>query len=293
MTKQLSLWNNNNNIDNTTTTNNNNITNTNKSKNNLRSPIKYFGSKFFMMKEIQAHFPKDIRNLSFIEGFGGGASVLFSKEPYGVEIYNDLDENVYSLFKVISDKQLFSEFKNKLDVTPYSRELRDEFKNDLKQEISLLDRAYKFFYVNRTSFNGCGGFASALDIRRNMNKSVSDYLSMVDYLPEIHQRFSRIVIEHLDINALLKRYNKEDVFYYLDPPYVHSSRKSLARYNCEMTDEQHIEMLNIILNHKSKFLISGYKNDIYNILLENGWNEYSFKSPLSDSIETLWWNYDI
>lgn len=126
-----------------------------------------------------------------------------------------------------------------------------------------------------------------------MSKSVSDYLSMVDYLPEIHQRFSRVIVEHLDIRNLLKKYNKKDIFFYLDPPYVHSSRKSTARYNCEMSDEDHKEMLNLLLTHNSKFLISGYDNPLYNILSERGWSKYSFKSPSSESIETLWWNYPL
>lgn len=259
----------------------------------MRSPIKYFGGKVYMMDEIQSRFPENIKDLVFIEGFGGGASALFSKDPYGVEIYNDIDRNVYALFKVISDCKLFKCFKNKLDVTPYSRDLRSEFILDLKQDIDILERAYKFFYVNRTSFNGSGGFTSNVSVRRGMSKAVSDYLSMIDYLPEVHQRFSRIIIEHLDIRELLKKYNKEDMFFYLDPPYVHSSRKSSARYNCEMTDEDHIEMLNILLSHKSKFLISGYDNDIYSILENKGWNKYSFKSPSSESIETLWWNYKV
>jgi DNA adenine methylase len=116
---------------------------------------------------------------------------------------------------------------------------------------------------------------------------------MVDYLPEIHQRFSRVIVEHLDIRDLLKKYNKKDIFFYLDPPYVHSSRKSTARYNCEMSDEDHKEMLNLLLTHNSKFCISGYDNPLYNILSENGWFKYSFKSPSSESIETLWWNYPL
>lgn len=45
-----------------------------------------------MMREIQAHFPKDIKDLVFIEGFGGGGAAIFSKEPYGAEIYNDIDK---------------------------------------------------------------------------------------------------------------------------------------------------------------------------------------------------------
>lgn len=259
----------------------------------MRSPIKYFGGKVYMMNEIKSHFPKGINDLVFIEGFGGGASSIFAKEPCGVEIYNDIDENVYSLFKVISDKLLFEELKNKLDITPYSRELRTEFIGDLKQEQSLVERAYKFLYVNRSSFNGNGGFTSNLHIRRSMSKAVSDYLSIIEYLPQIHQRFSRVIIENLDIMDLLKKYCADNIFYYLDPPYLQSTRKSTVRYKYEMSEKDHENMIEMLISHKAKFLISGYENELYNRLKKNGWNKHSFKSPSSDSIETLWWNYEL
>ena len=129
-----------------------------------------------MTDEIISHFPKNYE--VYIEGFGGGASVLFTKDKDKLEIYNDLGQNVYSLFKVLSNKELFEQMKEKLDLTFYSADIRKEFIEDLKRnDLSLVDRAYKYFYVNRSSFNGVGGFSTTLLVRRNMSKSVSDYLS--------------------------------------------------------------------------------------------------------------------
>lgn len=84
----------------------------------MNSPIKYYGGKSYMSDIIISHFPKDYS--VYIEGFGGGASVLFAKERDKLEIYNDLGRNVYSLFKVLSDKELFEQMKEKLDLT-YNR----------------------------------------------------------------------------------------------------------------------------------------------------------------------------
>ena len=260
----------------------------------MKSPIKYFGGKFYMLPKIEVHYPKDIYKRVYIEGFGGGAALLLSKDPYGVEIYNDLDKNVYSLFKVLSDKTLYGQFKDSLDLTPYSRDIREEYKKDLKKkDLTIIERAVKFFYVNRTSFNGQGSFCTNTSARRGMSKAVSDYLSAIDRLYELHQRISRVIIENMDILALLDKYNKEDTFFYLDPPYVHSTRKSTARYNCEMTDKQHQSMIERIISHKGKFLISGYDCDIYHVLEDNGFFKLSFKSPSSDMMETIWWNYHL
>ena len=236
-------------------------------------------------------FPKEYE--VYVEGFGGGASILFEKEKTPLEVYNDLGENVYSLFKVLSDKEMFNRLKEKLDLTYYSEELRNEYKQDLKRnDLSLENRAYKFIFVNRSSFNGVGGFSTTMLARRNMSKSTSDYLSMIDKLPEIHNRLSSVIIEHKDIMDLLDKYDKETTFMYLDPPYVKETRLSNQTYEVEMTNEQHIKMCERLLLFKGKILLSGYDNELYRIL-DSKFNKLSFKSPnaKSDATEILWKNY--
>lgn len=257
----------------------------------MKSPIKYYGGKSYMTNIIIDQFPKDYD--IYVEGFGGGASILFQKEKTSLEVYNDLGENVYSLFKVLSDKEMFKRLKEKLDLTYYSEELRKEFKEDLKRtDLSIEDRAYKFIFVNRTSFNGVGGFSTTMLVRRNMSKSCSDYLSMIDKLPEIHNRLSSVIIEHKDIMELIDKYDNKNTFMYLDPPYVKSTRLSNQTYEVEMTDEQHKQLCERLLTFNGKILISGYDNSIYDIL-DNKFSKLSFKSPNSQSnaIETLWKNY--
>ena len=159
-------------------------------------------------------------------------------------------------------------------------------------DLSIIDRAYKFLYVNRTSFNGTGGFSVSNYVKRNMSKSTSDYLSMIDGLRDVHERLSAVVIEHKDIMDILNKYDAENVFLYLDPPYVHSTRKSTARYNQEMTDEQHEAMLEKVISMKSKIMISGYDCELYDKYLQN-WEKIKFESPnvFSESTEVIWMNY--
>ena len=219
---------------------------------------------------------------------------MFQKEKTPLEVYNDLGENVYSLFKVLSDKDMFERLKEKLDLTYYSEQLRNEFKQDLKGELSLEDRAYKFIFVNRSSFNGVGGFSTTMLARRNMSKSCSDYLSMIDKLPEIHNRLSSVIIEHKDIFDLIDKYDKETTFMYLDPPYVKETRLSNQTYECEMTNEQHRQLCERLLTFKGKVLLSGYDNEIYKIL-DDKFIKIEFQSPNAGSSATavLWRNYDI
>lgn len=258
----------------------------------MNSPIKYYGGKTYMTDIIKNHFPKQYN--VYVQGFGGGASLLFSKNQEKCQIYNDLGQNVYSLFKTLSDKEMFLQLKQKLDLTYYSSDLRKQFKQKLKEDnLSLLQRAYFFIYVNRSSFNGVGGFSTNLITRRNMSKSVSDYLSMIDYLPQIHNRLSSVIVENRDIFELIPKYDSKETFFYLDPPYVHETRSSTTSYEQQMTNEQHEQLIDLINNSKGMFLISGYYHPIYDNL--RNFNRIDFESPNSgsDSIETLWFNYNL
>lgn len=244
-----------------------------------------------MTNIIQNQFPSkyDV----YIQGFGGGASLLFAKHYDKVQIYNDLNKNVYSLFCVLKDKQLFQQFKYKLDLTYYSKQLNEQFKQKLKDNtISILDRAYYYFYVNRTSFNAVGGFSTCLLPRRNMNKSVSDYLSSIDGLYNIHQRLSSVIIQNRNIFQLIEKYNKPNVFFYLDPPYIQQTRSSNQRYQCEMSNQQHQHLIQLLNASKSKILVSGYNHNIYNKLK---FHKIEFKSPnaCSKATQILWRNYQL
>jgi DNA adenine methylase len=208
---------------------------------------------------------------------------------------------VYSLFKVLADDGLFVQFKRLCDLSYYNEEMRSVFKEDLKRDdLTDLERAFRFFYVNRSSHNGIGGFSMNMVVRRNMAKSVSDYLSTVDRLTEIHQRLSKVMIYNRDAFDLMEKYSRDNVFMYVDPPYVLSTRSSAERYAVDMTDEQQERLIDICANSKAKLLISGYDCELYDKLLDNGFTKASFTVNTIDGarnpktkVESLWLNYEI
>lgn len=268
----------------------------------MNSCIKYFGGKSTMFNNILEQFPENGTYDTYIEPFGGSFGIGFHTPEdriAPIEIYNDLYNNVYSLFKVLSDESLFVEFKKKCDLTYYDEYLRQQLKEELKKDnLSDLERAFAFFYVNRSSHNGIGGFSMNRVVRRNMAKSVSDFLSTVDRLPEIHQRLSKVMVLRRDGMKLMDEYSSPNVFIYADPPYVLSTRSSAERYVVDMTDEQHNEFIDTCLRSKAKLLISGYDSEVYNKLTDNGFKKIQFEvNTISGNrkpktkVETLWKNY--
>lgn len=264
----------------------------------MKSPIKYFGGKNGFANRILEYFPQDYEKMSYIEPFCGSAAMLFHKKRSQVEIINDIDNNIYSLFKVLIDKDLFKQFKDMCDLTPYSEKLLKEFSQELKNDIGILERAYKFFYCNRVSYNGIGGFSSSDVVRRNMSKSVSDYLSAIDGLYEIHNRISGVIVHNTDGIKLIEKWDKENTFMYLDPPYALETRSS-GRYKHDMTNEDQDRLLKTLLSiNNAKVLVSGYNCDRYSILVNNGWKRIDMEIKTQNNnrvgklkIESLWFNY--
>lgn len=266
----------------------------------INPPIKYFGGKGTMFKEIITYFPNSEDYKTYIEPFGGSFSVGLKIDPTpSIMMYNDLEKNVYSLYKVLSEPDLFNQFKEKCDLVFYSQDIRNDFKSKLKNDdLSVVDRAFYFFYVNRTSHNGIGGFSRNMYVRRNMSKSISDFLSSIDRLPELHDRLSKVMITNMDGIDIINKYNTSDVFIYCDPPYEHSTRTS-ARYAVDMDREGHLRFLNSVMNSNAKILISGYDCELYDVLGENGFNKVSFDvKTISGNFkpktktEYLYYNYE-
>lgn len=272
----------------------------------MNAPIRYFGGKNGMAKKILEYFPEVGTYNTYIEPFGGSFGVaLHNPNIPSNEIYNDLDHNVYSLFKVLVDKEMFEEFRLLCDCIVYSEEMRREYIKELREEPfentkeHLVSRAMRFFYVNRTSRNGIGGFSVNMCVRRGMSKSCSDMLSAIEGLPKLHDRLSKVVVTSQDGIKLINKYSdNKDVFIYADPPYHHSTRTE-TRYNVDMEDEDQECFIDSCINAKCKVLISGYDCDAYKRLEENGFKKVEFvvhtmsgdHKTKKDKIECLWMNY--
>ena len=268
----------------------------------MKSPIKYFGGKGGMYNDIFPYFPDPDTYNTYIEPFGGSFAMGFQTPEdriAPIEMYNDLDNNVYALFSVLSDEEKFNEFKKLCDLSYYDEYLRNEYKAQLRnnKEMTDVERAFKFFYVNRSSHNGIGGFSFQRIVRRNMSKNVSDYLSTVDRLSEIHQRLSKVTVMHRDGISILEDFSSPNVFMYCDPPYVQHTRGN-TRYDVDMDDDNQLRFIAACIRCKAKLLISGYENELYEKLTDNGFTMHQFEVNTTTGthkpktkVETLWKNY--
>lgn len=243
----------------------------------MRSPIRWLGGKGQMVKKILPLLPK---TKIYVEPFGGGASVLLARRPSPVEVYNDLDSGLYDFFIVLSDPELFEQFYRRVATLPYSRQLFNECRENWQSETDKVKRVAMWFVVARQSFSGDFGHSWGYGItntRRGMAGEVSKWLSCIEGLPQVHDRLQRVQIECNDWRVVMDTYDTPETLFYLDPPYVHSTR-SAGNYQHELTAEDHRDLVNICLEAKGKICLSGYASAIYEPLEEASWQRLDFET---------------
>lgn len=235
-----------------------------------RSPIQWFGGKGSMTAKL---LPKIPDHKIYVEPFGGGASMLFAKEPSPVEVYNDLNSGLINFFRVLRDEDRAAKLHWKVSQTPKSREEYHHCLETWAQCEDSIERAYRWFVVVRNSFSGLFGRGwqfSKNTSTRGMAQSVSAWLSSHKILGDAHDRLMRVQIEQVDFRRIFKSYDTPETLFYLDPPYVHDTRRS-GKYDHEMSDEDHADLVEILLAIQGKALLSGYRNELYKPLERAGW----------------------
>ena len=266
------------------------------------APIAWYGGKHYLARWIIEQMPD---HRVYVEPFGGMAGVLLKKEPSEVEVLNDLDGRVVNFFRVIRDRDQFEDFKRRTELTPYSRE---EFQNlcETPEPTQPVERAWWFFVRCRQARGGLGmgprlsanAWATSTRTRRQMAEPVSKYLSSLDGLESVADRFRQVMIENTPAIELIKKYDGPDVLFYCDPPYPGSTRSGgkAASYAFEMTDVDHIRLLETLKQCRGRVMISSYDSSLYNNLLAS-WNRVQKTTHVQlsnsgmDRTEVLWKNW--
>lgn len=233
----------------------------------MNSPlIRYHGGKFRIADWIISFFPQ---HKTYVEPFGGGASVLFAKQPSEIEVYNDLDCEIVNLFKVLRNSEQRLALETGLYLTPYAR---DEFFSAYEDTTDPVERARRMIIRAQMGFGSAGATKGKTGFRmhggRQKNYEIDIWNNYPSRLCDFAERLKRVMIENQDALKIISYYDDPDTLFFVDPPYVRSTRAAnVTAYRHEMTDEQHVDLLNALNAVQGKIVITGYDCDIYNDLL--------------------------
>lgn len=216
----------------------------------MKSFIPWMGGKRLLAPKIVSLFPNSFSR--YIEVFGGGGSVLFYNEKYtDLEVYNDINNDLVNLFRCakyhreelqreisgyFNSREIFNEIKAKINVTGFTD----------------IQRAGMFYIMNKISYGS--NMRTFGGRKRNLSP---------DYLEEIEKRLASVVIENLDFEKLIKKYDHREALFYCDPPYIHTERY----YDNLFSKEDHERLKAVLSKIQGHFILSyndsDYIRDLY------------------------------
>lgn len=263
-----------------------------------RPILRYHGGKWKLAPWIIENMPP---HLVYVEPYGGGGSVLLRKSRLAAEVYNDLDGRVVQVFRILRDPEKAALVRRRLSLTPFARA---EFDSCYEPAIDEIDEVCKTIMLSLMGYGTDSitrkyrtGFRSKLsDQRATPAASWSSYWECVDAFVE---RLRGVVIEQRDAAEVMARMDTAQTLFYVDPPYVISTRAAMLNghesthgYKHEMTDADHQALAVTLRELRGMVMLSGYPSPLYEELYGD-WQRLEC-GALADGAkrrtECLWFN---
>ncbi|WP_085032272.1 DNA adenine methylase [Ensifer aridi] len=267
-----------------------------------RPVLRWHGGKWKLAPWIIGHFPS---HRVYVEPFGGAASVLIRKPRAYAEVYNDLDDEVVDLFRMLRDPAQACRLHELLKLTPFAR---TEFKAAYEATDDVIERCRRLVI---RSFMGFGSNAHASQakghrstgFRATSNRSgttpATDWANYPAALGALVERLQGVVIENRPAIEVMAQHDREGTLHYVDPPYMHETRAQGNKYDLgwrmyrhELADRDHEELLDFLRKVAGMVVLSGYDAPLYKDMLAD-WSRLekeTFADGARARTEVLWLN---
>ncbi len=210
----------------------------------MKSLFPYAGGKFHLIKIVEQVY-KNSNKTAFIDVFGGSGKVLMNIDSK-IKIYNDIDNSLVNIFETLRNNP--SLLKDRFEYALNSRRVFNECKN---KGTDNAENAFRKLYSYLMSFAGKGKYYG-YSVKSKGNRLVN----IKENIDSIYNEVKYWAIENIDYKELIKKYDSEDSFFYLDPPYY---KMKYYRYNFKDSDFQ--ELKDILGKIKGKYLMNINYND--------------------------------
>lgn len=262
--------------------------------------IRYHGGKFRLAPWILQHFPA---HQIYVEPFGGAAGVLIQKPRAYSEIYNDLDGEMVNFFRVVRDAGLRRQLVEACVLTPYARA---EFDLAWEPAQDPLERARRLVVRAQMGFGSAGATKGTtgfrIDTKREYETAQHVWAQYPSNLEALGQRMTGVLIEHRPAIEVIPAHDTAQTLFYVDPPYVHDTRCRVSMgtdrgYRHEMTDADHVALLEALQAVQGMVILSGYPHPLYDeTLASHGWSRLDKRARISGGrgtalrTECIWLN---
>lgn len=247
----------------------------------INPALRYHGAKFRLAPWIMSFFPE---HTCYVEPFGGAAGVLLQKPRVYAEVYNDLDSAVVNFFAVLRDPALRQQLIEALVCTPYARAEFDQAWLPTADQVELARRLCiraQMGFGSAGATKGRTGFR--IDTKREYGTAQHLWATYPTSIAAAGQRMSGVLIENRPALEVMQQHDSPSTLHFVDPPYMHETRVMTGNrrtYNHELTNLDHVELLDGLLELEGFVVLSGYDSPLYRERL-NGWICHTTKARIS------------
>jgi len=228
---------------------------------NTQKLLSFPGGDAYMVHFLMQLAPP---HLVYVEVFGGGATLLTYKPRAKVEVYNDKNSRLVNLFMCVAERECAEKLIEMIKSSVVSRAVYDEAVKRESTPISIdkmpdAEEAFYTLYAKSWTYSGhAGGPFRAVAF--NGTRKIPETYIWYNYIRRIkllRRRLKYVVFENLDWRHVIRRYDKEYTWFYLDPPHHNTpySEYYVAADVSKWTEKDFVELLDALKNIRGKFTL--------------------------------------
>ena len=236
-----------------------------------RQVLPYPGSKTRLSAWMADRLPP---HTVYLEPFCGSCAVFLAKAPARIEVLNDLDARVATLFRVLRDRP--DALARAVALTPYSR---GEYAASAAPTDDELEAARRFLV--HVWMAPAGKLATARSWRQFTTSGSNPlptsaaklWRGIPDRIAAVADRFRDAIIDSRPALEVIAAWRQSEVAIYADPPYPQSALPMNAGathggerpryYRHHLTDAEHLALIAALEAHPGPVLLSGYRCPLY------------------------------
>lgn len=177
----------------------------------------------------------------YVELFAGSGAIFYNKEKAEQNILNDLDKNTISNFRLLQKAPLDPAKYNQPKSLQAIKHFFDHHGDSIQDRLIL------------EKIRTCSGFSSKPVEKSKQIYQVRSIDRVLKLLGEYKEKLKGVKYENKDYEAVVKKYDNADTFFFIDPPYENTAKSFGYAESSEFDFERLRDVLSKI---KGKFLMT-------------------------------------
>lgn len=200
----------------------------------MNSLYSWQGGKFYEKRIIIPLMPI---HEWYVEVFGGSFVLLLNKPKAEKEFGNDKFSCLINFWNCVNDSRMARKLIKKIELTLDSRFNFQEYMKQEPEELSRIDRAYRFLYLTSFGFNSYHDtyYSPITHNQYKLKDWINKFKGVGRMLWGVHERVKDVIFTNYDFRDCLKNVKPHKKrFLFLDPPYINTHQYNRG-YKADLT----------------------------------------------------------